>query len=541
MRLVAFRRAIGPAVAAALVLGGCADDPDESTGTAEDVVVPTGSSESSPFQAEVPAGFEPVVMGRGAEYQQWDMDCCGSDVPLTVLVPEGEGGDSPNAAVVAAPPFQGNLVSSDRVEDCESEEFEVDGRPAAFTPAADVPCELSPTLADVNELQVAAPDADDSGGIMVRVRSAGLGRDQLEEIARRVEIPDDQALAPAVPDPPGGLEVVGSLSADVVVASSGRGSLTSIRGEVPGPESAHVAAFTRAGESITVMTLPGRSGSPAVADAYSRWAGRPPVTIDHPAVESGAATVTERVSDDVVHRRVVAQTPWDDLAVVRATASPDSLSVDELLAIVTSMRQVTPDEWDRTVALVTGGGELRPDPSAVELARGRAGDIEWLFQAVPAGALELGGDTVPRDELLPDPCLKLSTGDRACAREPSDLSTEEGTEEGEEGRDGREDVTAGPSTWCRPAGCTQLPDARPEFPRFHVVWTDRPGATVEFVTTGDTVGVDLLAVPGSPWRGAVVFDVVPACGTCPTADEPRDRVERIDVLDESGHVIDRIG
>lgn len=216
------------------------------------------SGPSSPFRvAEVPLGYELVVAGRGTAVPDWGVDEFGTHEPFTVL---GRGGSTEmkDLVVVSTTGFegyQGGLGQTSRRYLEGPHELSVDGRTALFAPAAgDRWADLVAVAGDDVAVRVTAPDAS---------------RAELVEILERVEVPADRTLAPAVVDPPGGLEVIGSLDADAVLAlTSGVEPRTE---RVPGPTTAHAAGWVDdGGGTLSALTLP--PGAPT----WRPWWASPP-------------------------------------------------------------------------------------------------------------------------------------------------------------------------------------------------------------------------------------------------------------------------
>ncbi|MFP3901465.1 MAG: hypothetical protein ACLFXM_11475 [Acidimicrobiia bacterium] len=468
---------------------------------------PVGTStESSPFAVtREPEGYRLVQAGRGGHPQTWSSDSFGDDEPVTVLAPPGAavgGRDAVRVSLTGFEGFQGGLdQASAGYPQGNGEHFELDGRPAIYTPGQSEGGQQARA-----DLVVVAGD-----DLAIRVTAHGATRDELADIARRVEPGHDHLLAPSVPDPPGDLEVIGWADADVAITLLNR----------PLAGSDVLPAGTRAHSAVWAIGQPGTPWSPdAGTVAVSTLPG---TALDLDALPDSLHTYGHIGTPEVLARSVDgrpgAVLEWPEgaglppfLAVATSTQSRDLVlvvahgaarpSVDELVAVAASVEPATPEEWDAFVDRAGGGPGLHPDDGAVELARGAAGDTEWLFQArVNADGFARWGTgslDVPPEEHLADPCLKLSTGERSC-------------------------VT---STSGSPAGRVVIGTARPmaledggTFPGFVVVMTTEPAATMRVhPTSGDAVDASLVALPGGRRRAAVVvtsadLGLVAACAS----------------------------
>jgi hypothetical protein len=108
----------------------------------------------------------------------------------------------------------------------------------------------------------------------------------------------------------------------------------------------------------------------------------------------------------------------------------DVPSADVLTQLANSVRGSTDAEWRRFIAEATASTALDPDPGAIELERGRIGDVEWLLQAAPLRDLRSDRPVnveyfgAAPDDFVPDPCLKLSNRHRACVDGSGGTATE---------------------------------------------------------------------------------------------------------------------
>ena len=252
------------------------------------------STPASPFTvAAVPDGLELVVEGPGE-------DDPGDALPVTVLAPDGE-------------PVGPGVVLVEAVDDDQRA-----GAAGRWTSLADDGIRVwgvDATEADLRDvLDAAAP-------------GHGPGR------------------APRIDDPPGDLEVVGSIDLDGVVGL--RADVPSDDDAVPGPTAARVAAWSAPdGGSLLVMTLPAGSLDPAAVATETR-APRRVVDEERDAVAeevvvgdaTGVVTTTARpATGDVVRRELAVPAPWGDVLLV-VSRGPVELDADELVAVA---RSVTP-------------------------------------------------------------------------------------------------------------------------------------------------------------------------------------------------------
>ena len=425
--------ATASALAVALTLTGAACGGDDRGGTAagEGASGRRATAEPSPFVVDAPEGYRPVMAGRGETTPDWSSDSFGTHEPFTVLAPPGGGLDSPEAVVVSVTGFEGYQGGLNQASAGygSSEPFDLDGAEAIYTPAGD-DGDGGTQWADLVVVR-----GDD---LAVRVTTPSGTQDELAAMAERVEPADDHLLAPAVPDPPDGLEVVGSVDADVIVSVSpyveeftdrGPGSDTALgAGWLLGPSAgatgtgggptvitaeaatASPPASAPAGPptpdvatSLAVLTLPGGAADLDALPGLSLSLSWSTVTTTEVDVGGRRGVVVEQVEEGglTVRRTLVTEAPWGDLLLVATTGPADTVLPAEALATVAaSARPATPEEWEAFTIEATGGPGLAPDPGAQELARGTVGDVEWLLQAV-------GG--------MPDDCLKLSNRRRACA------------------------------------------------------------------------------------------------------------------------------
>ncbi|HLM29904.1 MAG TPA: hypothetical protein VK360_08280 [Acidimicrobiales bacterium] len=479
------------------------------------------SAESSPFSlAREPEGYRLVQAGPGGLSQTWSSDSSGDDEPVTVLAPPGADPDGPEVVRVSLTGFEGFQGGLDQAAAGYplggGEHFELDGREAIYTPGHDE--DGRRVRAD---LVVVARD-----DLAIRVAAYEATRDELTEVAREVEPTDDHLLAPRVSHPPGDLGVIGWADADVGV--------TLVNAPFPGGEAspagirAHSAAWAVGAPgtpwsadagTVAVSTLPGTAlDLDALADSLHTFDNRAEPQVVAREVDGRPGAVLERPGGDESppFRAVATSAPSGDLLLVVAHGASQP-SVDELVAVAASVESATREEWDAFVERAGDGPGLHPDEGAVELTRGTASDVEWLFQArVDDGSFLNWGATSldqPSGDYLADPCLKLGTGERSC---PTSTS-----------------ATGGDSVVTGMAGPMTLEDGR-TFPGFVVVMTTLPAATMR-THREDNEATDpapLLPIPGGQRRAAVVvtsdgLGLLPAC----TSTGSQSIVE---LLDESG-------
>lgn len=512
------RRWVTGIVLFVLVVGvACAEESDDPPATAPSI--DELSVESSPFVVAGPEGYELLAAGTGTYVLEWGGgDAVGNDEPLTVLVPPGEDVSSDDAVFVSTTGFegyQGGLEEASAGYGDDQEDFDVDGRRALYSTGG-------------GWHEVLATVGDD---LAVRVRARSLDRDALVDVVGRTEVSDRHAEAPEITDPPEGLRVLGSLDADVIGAW-----ISSVAepnaDRVPGPSSAHSVAFQQADRQISVMTLPGRAGDVALAGALAEWWGFE-AEVSHPGGAPGSLAVVDYRDDEgdgdgngeIGRTEVFGYTPDGDLLLIVATGGGEGGVADHetLLDVARSVHEASADEWGELVEQAGGGPGLHADPTAVELARGEVAGVEWLFQAVPARNVDVYEEGVEgSDELFPDPCLKLSTGERACADVDFNFAG---------------DDAAG--------GLFKAWESDDGFPAFVVVWTELEGTEVEVVLERGSEHARLHPVEGSPWRGALVFaDVGLRTDVDSCADQPgqRDHADpedlvRVDILNSDSEVL----
>ncbi len=214
---------------------------------------------------------------------------------------------------------------------------------------------------------------------------------------------------------------------------------------------------------------------------------------------------------------VASTTDWGDLLVVAASGR-EPPPRKELARVAASVERATPEGWDRFVTEMLGGQGLHADDGAVELARGRAGGEDWLLQARPP---EREGPPPPgADQRAVDPCLKLATGRRVCARNGSEMESS-----------------------TNAVAYTHDPIAEGErFPPFTVTQTTLRGAKVRVRTPAGEASADLHPIPGGGGASAaVVFVGRPGIFGCEDRPPQAGPDLGVDVLDPDGGVVACVG
>jgi hypothetical protein len=477
---------------------------------------PVGTTaESSPFSlTHEPEGYRLVQAGRGGARQVWASDSAPTDEAVTVLAPSGADPGGREAVLVAVTGFDGRLAkaSASYVSFGGGEPFEAEGQPAIYTPGGRrVRSDLVMEIGD---------------DVAVRVAAFDTTREELVEVARQVEPRRDDLLAPLVPDPPGDLEVVGSADADVAMTLAG---VPLPRSPLPAGARAHTAVWAvgergtpwspQAG-TVAVSTLPGTAlDLGALAHSFHAHRRDPAPRVTAREVGGRPGAVLEREPTGVMGqlRAVATSIPGGDLALVVARGASQP-SVDELVAIAASAEPSTRAEWDALIMRSRGGPGLHPDEGAVELSRGTAEGVEWLFQAEVDDVginniWNMSPDSLPTGEYAADPCLKVATQDPLCVTSTF-VANDDGTVVA---------ATAEPAT---------LDDGR-TFPGFLVVSTTLPAATVRVhPVDAEAIDAPLVPVPGGRIRAAAV---VTQADLGPVTECPSGRSMGVfELLDRSG-------
>lgn len=473
----------------------------------------TTSTVSSPFAVGwVPPGFEPSVAGMGTAMPLWGDDSFGTDEPFTVLAPPDR--DDPAALVVVSVTgyagYQGGFAQASAGFPGDPAWFEVSGRQAIFTERRGLPGSADEDVDEDETVSEIVVDRDEDLAVRVVGRRSRADLAAMTSGAR----PHGRSRAPEV-DPPRGLTVVGGVDTDLVLALQAAAQPGT--DEVPGPASAHSAAWGREGSTLVILTVPGAAGDLAAVVAQPLFSRG--TTVGDLSVDGRPAVLVEQTYVDCadppceVHARtVVSATSSGDLLIVRATGELPIVTSEELVRVAASVGTTDSEAWDAFVVEAGGGPGLHADRGAVEVARGTQGTTEWLLQTTRVaadGSLEPG----PRDggELGADPCLKTSVGRRVCAT--SGISA----------------VAWGTLQYTEPA-----PD--PALGGFFVVTSTIEAASMR-ATAGDEVATTtLVRLPGTVprWAG-VAFVARPGHTTCgPTPADTPLAVMRVELLDAAG-------
>lgn len=513
-----------------VVVAGCGSDPGPtSPGDATSDGGP--SAGSSPFTVDDPPDrFAVATAGTGTAEPIWGQDCCGSDEPYTVLSPDGaaDGDDVVVVALTGYAAYQGGIDQAVTYypPGGSVESFSHGGGDARYVPPGtegDAPRWAEVVVAQTEDLAI-------------RVTSPQGGREELLGVLDRVEVPTGHDDAPTIDATD--LEVVGTVDTDGLLAL--QAGVRPDSGEVPGPGSAHSIGWTGAeqggpqtdGEAIyddqlTVSTLPGEALDLA-ALAVGGWA-HPSRVIEVHDVEAGGrpAMVLDDAPDELGYqeRTVVLESGWGDVVVARS-AGTSPATEEELLTLAASVEPADQATWDELVIEATGGPGLHPDEGRMELARGEAGGLEWLLQdglpsdgltaeTVPIGGAETGVPTEAGAQV--DTCLKLSNRSRSCTTGGGG-SVEE-------------------AVW--------FADRDQYLPDFVIVVTRTAARRVEVTTSSDEAEAELVTVPDSDLRTAVVFVDGPGsaiCGDVPGMTVPESmKPMRVEALDTDGNVLGCLG
>lgn len=483
-------------LAMAAVLVSCPGDGRPSAGRTAPSQVSSGFS-----VGYVPDGYQSVTAGRGTAVQAWGSDSEGTEEPFTVLAPPGSETLS-EAVIVSATGYagyEGGLAQAGWGYWRDVVETRVDGNEAVFTAGGSQHRGQGSNWADL-----VVSRGDD---LAVRVTSRTGPEARLATIARTIDTPTSRSTAPALAQPPAGLEAVGSANADAVLALSAYVRPDS----VPGPRAAHAVGWSGPSASLAVLTLPGGSADLRALRASRVFSRFHTVEVGESAVGDQQALVLDYSdwpgSDDSRRRTVVVDTTWGDLLLVTSLGTRP-VSTEDLVAVAASVQRVGPAAWADVVLEATGGPGLHPDPGRLEVGRGRSGGIEWLLQE---------GEALFGEPAFPDPCLKLSNRLRACAS------------------------GAGSDIWSvqssPPAGSPDLHGMAP----FVVVATDASAARVRVTDGGRSAVADLVAMPRSSFRVAVVSIEASGLASCSTEQPTGLDVLRVDLLDDAGNVVGCVG
>ena len=483
-------------------LAGCGDrGASVGVGGDDESRVPSRGFELS----DPPSRFVPAVAGSGTRRQDWGEDSTGTDEPYTVLVRGDDAPTADNIVVVSVTGFdgyEGGLSQASRGyccgADANAEETEVDGHRAYFTPAHDdVPSDLVVAVDDDLAVRVSAPHASRDDAIALYKRASPRGHVRAPEV-----------------QPPGGYRIIGRVDADLVLAQVA--VVQPRTNEVPGTSAAHTLGWSDGDASLAVLTVPASSGDLAALVAGPRfWGGG---TTEVSASEKAVEIRFRGGAGNYNRNAVVVTSSWGDLIVAVSDGyQTEPASLEELQSLVRSAKPVDDAAWDAEVLSMRGGPGLHADRGAAELARGIAGGVEWLFQAVPGTPVQRmsPSDTTVANEWAADSCLKLDTGSRVCTQAGwGDEKTNVELSSAEPG----------------------LPDA-PGLPPFIILNTPREAATVRLTDHGTETTTPLVRVPGDlPRWAAVIFTTNPRASDFPVC--ATDSEYRLELLDAHGEVVD---
>lgn len=494
-----------------------------------------------PFTANAPAGFKLVTAAPGGWRQTWGGDSTGNDSPFTVV------SDGTRRVTLVATGFegmQGRLEQAFVGYSPGNEELTIDGHPALYGPP-----EAEPGAAPVPGRLIVEMGDD----MAIGLSGAGMTRDELVTLAGHATPAADNVGAPVVDGLPAPWKVIGSVDADVLGAIDGQFQAGTDYG--PGPSSGLALGWTHESGPLSVVTLRGDAADlDAFGDSVPLRDGMValphPVTVDgRPGVvlEIVGSTETETDSPRWYRASLLTHDVSGALVVV-SVSMPDQSIVTEadLIAVAASVRMIDQKTWDETASRLkveaAGGPGLHPDPGRTEIARGVAGDLEWLLQTSddPQAIAEAGSV---------DFCLKLSDYTRSCAL-PSMLSTVS------------DDVMAGNGlpdngdqiNWDEAIGVSTYFATREQvakgFQPFIITamsvpkGADMNGFSLKATTESDNVSSKVLPVPGTSSFVAVSFvgDVDTAiCTTDPPPPPGLFKPVRLEVLGPQGEVLTCLG
>ena len=328
-------------IAALLVVAACASGQGEHTRSR------TVSHPSAPFTVTaVPAGFERIAAERGRQYNPWGDDSFGTAEPFTALARHGRDVSDPKLIVVSATGFLGyegglGQAAPGRAGFDRSTIFRVNGRRAIFTPAQ--------TTTDGRRVWsdlVVVRQHD----LAVRVRTRNATKDQLLNVLQRVE-PLGKTMAPNVPDPPSGYEVVGSVDAGVTAGLNldvPEWDLTNDAYRTgPGNPVVHRMKWSTTDRGgMTVTTFPAGLGSLDAIPGYAAFRLGDGHTTSRPVTVAGRRGVTLeiRYTSGWKQMAVFTQTRWGNLVMVMAWGD-STPSVHELVAMAASVAPTAEAEW----------------------------------------------------------------------------------------------------------------------------------------------------------------------------------------------------
>ena len=305
------------------------------------------SSEASPFTVgREPARYHLTRAGRGTAPQMWGI----GDEPLTLLRRAGRSPET-DMIVVSTLAFEhlpGKLAqASVGFPSPQLEAFEVEGRQAVFMPATST---ASPG-------RTAEVLLEKGPNIAVRVRETGATKEDLVEIAQAVQVAEDTLVAPTVPTPPSGLEVVGSADADVATVLKG-GEFGTGKQFIPSSKRGYVAVWVgpdpdlaaQGRNAVTVATLPGQAlDLDALRSSAGPLHGRPSKSSEIEVSGQRGLLLQYAAYDNEGPRTVMASsTSWGDLLLLFAWGG-DPPELEELEEMAGSVRRASNAEWAKLV------------------------------------------------------------------------------------------------------------------------------------------------------------------------------------------------
>lgn len=382
---------------------------------------PTPGTSSSQISADVPGDWQLVTAGVGASGQSWGSDTTGSIEPYTV-VRRPDDDRTITVGVTGYEGYQGGLQQATLNALGKPDELTVDGRRALLSKGSKT-WDQDPDLVDL------VVDLD--GSSAVRAQGIDASRDELIGLSTLAIIDaDDHRVAPRFEELPAGFEVVGSVNATGVLAV--QASLNPGTDFVPGDDRTHTLGWTVGPPdaasprqtAVSVSSIPvdtiSLDGLALALPGEGRKRRVDPTTVDgRPGLE-----ITETLSGRWVNLTLVTDTGWGDQLVVTAEADLESgvapPPFEQLTNVATSVGQADDATWGALVEEASGGPGLTPNVGRAEVARGKAGGIEWLLQTAGGASGELTPANI-------DECLKLKGGTSAC---PMNIS---GSSDGQNG------------------------------------------------------------------------------------------------------------
>lgn len=339
-------------VAVSVLLGACGSDAATTGAPRPSVSAPPTVGEdvtTSPFAvgADVPDGYRLEVAGVGsADAPPGDAspDDGGPPAPEPFTVLLGDGDADLDVVVVAAVGFDGSEEGLDRITApvADREVLTVEDRPGRFVPAV---AESAGAPEGWAELLV---DRGDDVAVRVSAESATL--DQLAEVLAAADLDEAPRRAPAVPEPPTGLAVLGSAHLEWLLAEDVRVSATDDPGT--GPVGAHLARWSADGAELVVLTLPPDAVDPevlrvAVERPRPRREGRAREVAGRPAV------VVDDETETGTRTTLLVETTWGDHLVLMSTGAVP-LDEEALVELAASVTRIDAESWVEFVEDATG-------------------------------------------------------------------------------------------------------------------------------------------------------------------------------------------